>query len=359
MRTFILFCCIALAVAGYAPYYPYGMMVPQPQLAYEPLCGVLNGAFKTFYNFQEFAEATKYNYNIKFFCNGPCPDVQKKCTADEPICASDGTTTRTFENTCAMAKEKLLTQANWVQISSGPCSNDATTTTPTTTTPTTTTMPSTTTPTTTTATTTAPPTTLPPTTLAPTTLPPTTLPPTTLPPTTLPPTTLPPTTLPPTTFPPTTLPPTTLPPTTVQPTTLPPTTLPPTTLPPTSTNPFTTQQPEAQVPQVEEQPQVPATTPAPGAVDIQAFDDILDPSTIVQTPTDFSSLFELLELLRSQQQQQPTRVDYRIYNNNEFGNYAERDIYVGSNGPKGEAVESFFALLEQLQQSEGSGNTQI
>ncbi|XP_075164989.1 uncharacterized protein LOC142237516 [Haematobia irritans] len=345
MRTFILFCCIALAAAGYAPYYPYGMMVPQPLPTYEPLCGVLNGAFKTFYNFQEFAEVTKYNSNIKFFCNGPCPDVQKKCTADEPICASDGTTTRTFENTCAMAKEKLLTQANWVQISSGPCSNDATTTAPVTTTPTTTTIPSTTTPATTTATTTTPPTTLPPTTLPPTTLPPTTLPPTTLPPTTLPPTTLPPTTLPPTTLPPTTLPPTTLPPTTLPPTTLPPTTLPPTTLPPTNL-PSTSLPPTTTIPTTTIQPQVdpavqqPESTPIPpaGNVDIQAFDDIVDPATVAQP------------------QVQPMTVGYRVYNGNTFGNYAERDIYVGSDGIQPEVRASFIALLEELQQSQPPSN---
>ncbi|XP_075164986.1 uncharacterized protein LOC142237514 [Haematobia irritans] len=433
MKIFILACFIALAAAGYGPYYPHGFVPPPPpplppqpmpwsgypwayapsyaapyrqQPAapiYEPLCGVLNGAYKTFFNFQEFAETTRNNHNFQFVCYGPCPDVQDSCTSDEPLCATDGVTTKTFKNACALVKEKIATQGNWFQVSPGPCPGEE-----------------------------QPPVPQPPAEEQPPAPQPPVeeqppapqppfeeqppvpqppaeeQPPAPQPPTEeQPPVPQPPAEeQPPASQPPTEeQPPAPQPPTEEQPPVPQPPVeeQPPVPQPPAEEQPPAPQtpveeQPPAPQPPVEEQPPAPQTPveeqpaappapaeeqpaapqapvaeepappqppvdeqpPAPQApsapvapqeaiLDIEALDEIMDPTVNTQTSSNSALLMQLMEMLRGQQQ--ANNIDYRVYQDNTFGNYAERDIYVGSDRNQNDAIEAFYDLLDKIKAS--------
>ncbi|XP_061401496.1 salivary glue protein Sgs-3-like [Musca vetustissima] len=105
-----------------------------------PVCGVLNGYYKTFHSLQEFLDYNKNGYSFTFYCNGPCPPSHYPCSqVYEPVCATDLRTAKTFSSPCALAEESYKSGITWVKIADGPCPSPSITTTSTTTTTTTTT----------------------------------------------------------------------------------------------------------------------------------------------------------------------------------------------------------------------------
>ncbi|XP_061401498.1 salivary glue protein Sgs-3-like [Musca vetustissima] len=247
-----------------------------------PVCGVLNGFYKTFYNLQEFLDYNKNGYSFTFYCTGPCPTIPSVCsTAYEPICATNLFETKTFSSPCAMAEESYRTGTSWIQIVSGACPGLNTEQT------------STKAPVVTPKPTTPEPTTPEPTTPEPTTPSPTTPEPTTPAPTTPEPTTPEPTTPEPTTPEPTTPEPTTPEPTTPEPTTPEATTPEPTTPEPTTPEPTT---PEPTTPEPTTPEAVTVTSPAPSSsaftTDPTSHDSLFDlTSTHVTSPEPSSSAF--------------------------------------------------------------------
>uniref|UniRef100_A0A1I8NJ55 Kazal-like domain-containing protein n=1 Tax=Musca domestica TaxID=7370 RepID=A0A1I8NJ55_MUSDO len=134
--TFILviICLVALTKAQpfsfplsypHTPYRPSPFPFPRPQ----PVCGVLNGFYKTFSSLQEFLDTVKNGYSFTFHCNGPCPPTHNPCsTVYDPVCATNLVTTKTFSSPCALAEEIQRTGITWVKISNGPCSVGSSTT---------------------------------------------------------------------------------------------------------------------------------------------------------------------------------------------------------------------------------------
>ncbi|XP_061401497.1 threonine-rich protein-like [Musca vetustissima] len=89
-----------------------------------PVCGVLNGYFRTFSSLQEFLDTVKNGYGYKFHCNGPCPSVKPEGGCPriyDPVCATNLLTTKTFSNPCVLAQESSSTGITWIQIAKGPC----------------------------------------------------------------------------------------------------------------------------------------------------------------------------------------------------------------------------------------------
>ncbi|XP_019892385.2 mucin-2-like [Musca domestica] len=99
-------------------YRPHGGFHPSG-----PVCGVLNGYYKTFYNLQQFLDYNKNGYAFTFYCTGPCPPaVHNACpTTFDPVCATNLVETKTFSSPCAVQEETYRTGITWIQISTGFC----------------------------------------------------------------------------------------------------------------------------------------------------------------------------------------------------------------------------------------------
>ncbi|KNC20970.1 hypothetical protein FF38_09027 [Lucilia cuprina] len=119
---------------------------PSTPCGNQPVCGVLNGVWKTFPNLNELNAEIAKGSGWSFYSFGFCPKPE--------VCAKFEDEFRTFSSALALEVEKIVSGKNWVIVASGVCLNTPTPSpaTPTPSTPTTTPSTPTTTPNTTTST---------------------------------------------------------------------------------------------------------------------------------------------------------------------------------------------------------------
>lgn len=78
-----------------------------------PVCGVLNGYYRTFPSLQAFLDAVRNGLGYKFHCNGPCPSFRPPVAGCpriyDPVCATNLVVSKTFNNYCLLAQESAQT----------------------------------------------------------------------------------------------------------------------------------------------------------------------------------------------------------------------------------------------------------
>ncbi|KAM7352194.1 uncharacterized protein ACRADG_004828 [Cochliomyia hominivorax] len=104
---------------GVCPYTPapYTTTTPMPAPSEPcnngPVCGILNGIWKTFINLKAFNKEVAKGLGWTFYGCGICPNPE--------VCARYKNEFRTFSSALALEVEKIVTGKKWVIVSSGVC----------------------------------------------------------------------------------------------------------------------------------------------------------------------------------------------------------------------------------------------